>query len=461
MIARLSFLLLFLGLCSAWEVGFSAQSISPPNTDTKVCLGGFGACLCRQATGVHDNIFARAAYLAIGNGNDGNEDNVLVISMDLVGVSNKFIAEVVAGIERAAPGAVDAHRIVISSTHSHSTPDLAGLWGGVATDYRQFLVNQTVTAGVTAITTRQRAKLFASSTTFTAVGNRRGWERTDQEVLVLWATTDDSASEVITVLVNFAAHPVVVGSENTLISRDWVNGLIDELELTVGVNKAIYLNGAQGDASPNTGATGGGADVWERAYNYGAALANVVVAAMATPTQVQADLYFDRQGFSQCITNQKFLAAAGVGCMDFEFYAGTGCPRTGVIASKKIDTQVSYLRLGQQVQIAILPGEALTRMAVDGVGAPGFEPSTGSIKGAMFAQFKGIFGLSSDFLGYFVPQDEWNSPQENKNPSNKDYEEGVSLGGNDANVWIRDRVKQLIVDDPQQGEHSSVFSWFW
>ena len=65
----------------------------------------------------------------------------------------------------------------------------------------------------------------------------------------------------------------------------------------------------------------------------------------------------------------------------------------------------------------------------------------------MIARYQGVWGLSTDFLGYFVPQDEWNKPKENKNPDNSDYEEGVSLGGDQANVWIRDNVKSLITAD--------------
>ena len=110
------------------------------------------------------------------------------------------------------------------------------------------------------------------------------------------------------------------------------------------------------------------------------------------------------------------------------------------------------MRVGVQVQLAIVLGEATTRMAIDGVGASagGFPVSSGSIKSAMSARFQGIFGLSTDFLGYFIPQDEWNSPVAGKTPANKDYEEGVSLGGPDANTWMRDRIKSLIEEDQFQ-----------
>lgn len=108
---------------------------------------------------------------------------------------------------------------------------------------------------------------------------------------------------------------------------------------------------------------------------------------------------------------------------------------------------MAYLRLGTEVQLAVVPGEALTRMAIDGVGAPGFASSTGSVKSVMTSPVKGILGMSTDFLGYFVPQDEWNLPTAGRNPDDSDYEENVSLGGDQANTWIRDRVKGLVTAD--------------
>jgi len=65
----------------------------------------------------------------------------------------------------------------------------------------------------------------------------------------------------------------------------------------------------------------------------------------------------------------------------------------------------------------------------------------------MKAPVKIVLGMSGDFLGYFVPEDEWNLLPAGRNPDESSYEETVSLGGDQADTWLRDRVKALIEGD--------------
>jgi len=221
--------------------------------------------------------------------------------------------------------------------------------------------------------------------------------------------------------------------------------MVDTLESSLGMNTVVYINAAQGDVSPNTANTGGSTE-YDRAQRWGTALAERVVTTMGTQIPIGDYLGFSMSNFSNCILNEAFIAAYYAGCMDYDALPGTGCPLR-VPPTLRIPSQVAYLRFGVQIQAAVMPGETLTRMAINGVGHQGFPLSTDSIKSVMKAPVHMILGLSSDFLGYFVPMDEWNNPKANKNPDNSNYEEGVSLGGNQANVWVRDRVKALITSD--------------
>mmetsp|Transcript_12995 Transcript_12995/g.20002 ORF Transcript_12995/g.20002 Transcript_12995/m.20002 type:complete len:457 (-) Transcript_12995:86-1456(-) len=428
-----------------WIVGFSAQNISPSEGES-CCLGGYGECLCsRQQTGVHDPIFARAFYLKVGT------EEMVFVSIDTVGMSNRFIDDC---ISNSSAYISDPNRIIMSSTHSHSSPDFAGIWGGVGAEYRKFAISQVVQAIAVAKTSAVEAQLYIAKGEHDQTSNRRGWDSTDYTVLTLWAT-DINTGDLIGMLVNFGAHPTILGSDNTMVSRDWVNGLIVTLEEKLGADTVMYVNAAQGDVSASrSGLTGDGFD---KCFEYGENLAQTVLKSLDNSTSgavsiVYPEVYLVFSFWTQCVTNNLFIAAANsLGlCSNYIFRdAKDGeCPHGKLeLPPKLVDTQLAYIRLGQQVQLAVLPGEATTRMAIDGVGATGFNSSTDAIKESMTAPYQGVFGLSTDFLGYFVPEDEWNKPKHDANPDNSDYEESVSLGGDQANVWIRDRVKSLIASD--------------
>lgn len=426
---------------AATQVGFSVKDITPTGSLSGICLGGYGSCTCRQATGVNDRIYARAMVIS----NTTTNTTVAIVVLDAIGTSNRVVKSIIAKVNSPSAVIPDTN-IIVAATHSHSTPDLVGLWGKVTSTYKTFVTDQAAAAVKEAFNSRVAANLYVSNGTYSEANNRRGWNGTDKDLVVLDARNASTGLRIGT-LINFAAHPVIFGSGNTLISRDWVGYMVDRAEVTLGVNKVMFMNGDQGDVSPKTDVTGGTTEN-ERAQRYGEAIANAAVNLVSSGQTLVGDyLKLSRTPFTQCITNQNFLMASSIGCMDYDLLSGTGCSWTGLWGPKNISSQVAYLRLGTQVQAAVVPGEALSRMSVDGIGAAGFPTSSGTIKASMKAPAKMILGMSTDFLGYFVPADEWNSPTASKNPANSDYEEGVSLGGSGANTWLRDRVKALITSD--------------
>jgi hypothetical protein len=426
---------------AATQVGFAVRDITPVGSLSGICLGGYGSCTCREATGVNDRIYARA--MVFHSTTTGS--TVALVSLDVVGASNRVIASIQAKVNSPA-AIIPSGNIIVAQTHSHATPDLVGLWGKVTSAYKTYLTDQSAAAVREAFENKVEAHLYVSAGTFSETRNRRGWDGTDRDLVVLDARRAANGARIGT-LINFAAHPVVLGSSNTLISRDWVGYMVDAAEVGLGKDKVMYINGAQGDVSPKTDITGGSTE-FERARRYGEAVARGALELMqAGQLSVGEGVKPASTSFTQCITNQNFLTAAAIGCMDYDLLSGSGCSWTGLFAPKKLTSQVAALRLGAQVQAAVVPGETLTRMSIDGVGAAGYPTSTGSIKSSMKAPVRMVLGMSTDFLGYFVPEDEWNSPLGNKNPANSDYEEGVSLGGGKANVWLRDRVKSLLTQD--------------
>src|SRR5207237_2094885 len=109
-----------------------------------------------------------------------------------------------------------------------------------------------------------------------------------------------------------------------------------------------------------------------------------------------------------------FLAPLPLVCMDYTL----GASRPGCVSQQAVGSAVAYIRLGTEVQIALTPGEALTRLAI------GDATITG-VKEAMAPTTHHLWlNPSPAFLGYLIPCDEYNHPP----PGDDTYEEAVSLG---------------------------------
>src|SRR6185503_4869388 len=80
------------------------------------------------------------------------------------------------------------------------------------------------------------------------------------------------------VLMNFAAHPTVLGADNMTFSADFVGYARNAVERLIGGDvMAIFANGAQGTIAPRAFV---GEDAWQRAENVGTILAAEVLKVM-------------------------------------------------------------------------------------------------------------------------------------------------------------------------------------
>lgn len=387
------------------KAGASAVVISPRSEDLGqgVYLGGYGGYQSRRASGVHDDIYSRALALS-----DGSE-TVVLVALDLVGISNVQLAKIRA--EAAAQAGIPEGQILISSTHSHATPDFQGLWGGAPESYRDYLRGQVVQSIAEAVSNLEDAEVWAASATaegFTE--NRRGWGFTDDVLTVIQARRPDGSA--IATLVNFAVHPTVTGPENVEVSRDFAGHLVDVLEAQGG-GLVIFVNGDQGDSIP---ADSGDFDV---AREYGERLAAAVTAALDTAEEVEGALHLTSSSIEIPVEHPLFEQAVGLGILDYEVPRRDGKPYA--------PTRVSLLRIGDQLQAAALPGEALTRLGQ-------------TIRERLSARYELLLGLTDDTLGYLVPADEWQSGR------NENYEETVSISSSAAAI-VLDGVTALLEEE--------------
>jgi hypothetical protein len=421
-----------------FTVGFAVVETTPTRTNgytralSGVSLGGYGiSCpvfgLGRRApTGIHDKVYARA--LAIESGGTG----VVLVMLDAIGAGNRTTTAIQQQASQTL-GLPAAH-IFVGESHSHSAPDLVGLWSqfNAVHDadfkaYRDFVIAKAVTAVQAAWQTRQAVDLFVATGSLHRAVNRRGWGFTDPELVVLDAVTESIPPTRIATLVSWAAHPTVLPAANRQLSRDYPGYTVDALAATLGVDTIVYWNGAFGDASPAVPSRD-----FASAQELGTAVATATLAAMQTPTPVGPGIDLVWKPFVACVTNPSFVTAFTLGCMDYTLVAAPA----GCVSQQAVGSAVAYIRLGTEVQIALTPGEALTRLAIGDATVTGVKETMAPTTHHLW------LNPSPDFLGYLIPCDEYNHPP----PGDDKYEEGVSLG-TCADAWITHPLQGLIESD--------------
>jgi hypothetical protein len=294
--------------------------------------------------------------------------------------------------------------VLMGATHTHSGPDLQGLWGFVSDAYRQQVIDAAVDAMSEAFFRREAARLLLSRGKGLA-NNRRDWGYTDDELTVVDVRSVGSGVR-LGAIVQFAAHPVTLGSSNLLVSSDYCHyvRLYAEEALNATV---VYFNGAIGDVSPRGSGSG-----FDRSDSYGREIADFALATLSAQTEVRdVDVVVDTSYYTNAVTNPLFLLADAVGLLDYDFNAD----------DNSVNLQASYFRIGSALQGVAFPGESLTNNALP-------------IKAAMTTPFRLFLGLTGDTLGYFVPTDEWLTGR------NGNYEETVSI-----NKFVGDVTRDTLI----------------
>lgn len=388
-------------------LGMHVADVSPsPDiiAGNQVFMGAYGAPYTRgPAQGVHDPIFARSFAI------EGNGGGLIMSVVDLPGMGNEITREVRKQV--AAKTGLSATQVLIGTTHSHSAPDFMGLWGSVPDGYRDFVVT-TVSDSMAAAWMQREPGTLKVGADKAPANNRRGWGFTDDDMTILDAF--DLDDQRIGTVVVFAAHPVVLGEDNKLISCDYPGYFVQDLEATLGAPVALF-NGTLGDATPKV-PQGDYPDDFARAEAYGQLLAGIAVDITSKATAVEPELEFSHTEWVQTVDNLLFKGAALLGILMFDF------EMMGL--DQKVTTQSTYFRLGASLQGVAFPGEPLTRLGL-------------ALKEQMQAPHKLVLGNTGDALGYFIPSDEWQTGK------NDNYEETVSMGKT-AGDTARDEILPLI-----------------
>ena len=382
------------------QAGVSAANINPP-------LGAFiaGDKQNRTFTAVHDSLFAKAVVISNGN------EHLAIVTLDCIGLLHPDVLRI---RKKAAElcGFPEA-RIIVSSTHTHSGPDVVGIWGsdyqhsGVDSTYMDFLVNTAATQVKSAFENQQDVVALTAETTF-----GKPWvqniclEEIDRSVTVLQLRTNEG--KPVATLTNFACHPTFMDARFSDVSSDYVNGYYKQMKKQTGA-EALFLQGAIGGwVQPEDGEGS-----FEKAYRRGSELADAVLAALPNASLLHSTtISFISKPLKLPVDNEGWKQLAAIGTIKREI-------------SDSVTTEVAWFSIGE-AQFATHPGET----------APYYGLETKKLMGTG-PRF--VLGLSNDALGYILKPTFF----EDKNIPHAEYLTGMSVGKDTAPL-LMDQLKSLI-----------------
>lgn len=322
----------------------------------------------RRFTGVLDSLYVKAVVVSDG------QTSVAVLTVDCIGLLYPTVEAIRSEIQNTLGD--KAPQLVLSSTHTHSGPDVVGMWGsdlqhsGVDTAYMQRLI---AVAAQQVVLATQRTQAVTARIAQTTHGE--GWvanicqEELDSSLTVLQFR--DLQGKSVATLTNFACHPTYLDAVFDKVSADYVAGFYQRMDEQLGgVN--LFLQGAVGgwvqpsdkDGRPST------------AYARGYGLAAATQKALQTPdTLYNTAVQFRAKPLTFKVENEGWRQLAALGTIQRQI-------------AETVASEVVWFAIGE-VPFVTHPGET----------APYYSLRSKELMGTPRAF---VLGLGMDALGYMV-----------------------------------------------------------
>jgi hypothetical protein len=264
------------------RAGFSRRCITPP-LGTPM-MGWTSRDREPGCAGVHDDLFARALFLA----HEG--EAILIMGLDLCFLGRDDADRLKGAIGRHLDLA--PRQILLNTSHTHDGPSV-GTWGYQLYSppdrlYLRQLETAVVSAACQAEAEAEEASLWAGVTRSKVPMNRR---RPSGHGAIAFAPNPegavcdalpvclfrDRAKQPICLLFSLSCHPSTIASFE--ISRDYPGAAVDLLEARLGAPVGLFLQGCGGDAKPSVigqGETRWRPGTWDDVAATGAMLAQEV-----------------------------------------------------------------------------------------------------------------------------------------------------------------------------------------
>ncbi len=413
------------------DEGNTAIDRSSKNKYDGIYLAGFGDK--RLATGRHDDLWARTLVL------DAGGTRIAIVSIDVIGYYSEGGYYGVNHIRRLIDPALGIQEILVASTHSHEGPDTIGPWGdgplkdGKYPKYLQFLDRQVARSIAEAAARLEPVRLRLGQTDPRRSPSLAGMQtRTsgrpphffDEELRVMQFV--GARNRTVATLVNWNTHPESMEDKNTLLTSDFPHAIRETIEKRYG-GTALFLNGAIGAAEiiGDTNNKSGdrirfdGRDyplqaknrpvfTFERTEAIGRDVARAAIEALSRGEWSRSDALRLRQADLRLpMDNEGYLFLARLGVFDTIQPPADG-------TAPEVRTTIYAIDLGD-AQIVTTPGELFPEVfygvakfkRADCPQADTGAPPEPSIRDAMTARYRFMFGLCPDEFGYLVPRYDW------------------------------------------------------
>jgi hypothetical protein len=324
-----------------------------PRSPDCVYLGGYGIGPARPATSVDPQAGVHVRTLAISNG----ADTLIWQVFDVVGWFARYRPELCDGcgildLRRRieAETGIPAAHVAIGNTHTHGGADGYGAWGGLPRWYREQVRDAVLRSAYDALRSLRPAVVEIGSTDARAFSNeRRGtyYSAADYGAVWLQARTMADPPEVIATLVNFAAHPTMLGAQ-PVMHGDWPATAAHALGARFG-GVGLVFPGGLGNVSPRQplarghDVTGDGAyDQYDRVVEMGEDLAAFVatgIAARGGHRLASNEIRAENHTIEHPITNWGLQALGVVRLLDRELTPGDAAGAGGAYRWSKRDGQ--------------------------------------------------------------------------------------------------------------------------
>ena len=412
-----------------YQVGKGRADVTPDLSEGTQWLAGYGAG--RKAESINDPLNTTVMII------DDGTSPIAIVSVDVLGLTAPDVQVIQDEITARVPELEG--RILVHATHNHEGPDTIGLWGGSgdiaffaprSRNYINDIARGSADAAAVAWNERQEVDVTVadldSGLLADLVKDTRPPEVIPSSIGLLVFSNE---SGVVGTLVNWANHPEVLGDENQAITADFVGWLNQEIETQLG-GRSLFVNGAIGGLLTSESSEilpEFPRETFEKAEELGRQAGQRLVQQLENPgdrdqvityTTLPRIDWINRE-FYLPVNNRLFQVAEEIDRIPTSFYDIDDIPPEerwrSDSSTEYVQTEVNYLDFGP-FSVLTMGGELYPELLEGGINPSlGIEPYNAAPKEIPLIknpewqsnEFNFFFGLTNDFLGYFIPQSQW------------------------------------------------------